>query len=406
MSYPPFFPASLDEIDKCISGHEETFNSLPRSSHRRLKLLVELASLRFERFNSSHDVQDLDVSILQSTHAIFLPFRHPTEHSQDDTVTGILICLSRLLVRRSWESKQPRASDVKYSVECLRYIRDQLLQVKAFDIMPCTRNVATTSLVYALSLHMMLENSNVMHSIEEMSVLCHKLLSTDASEQELNAIVGLFAGRIIGHILDTSGSGQPSQQVIECLCKANTWLPDAEWVSVALSLALANRYFGTELNDDYECAMGHLDRIITSHLPMGGPNNTMRHHLGLAAKLVAYRSLYDSNLDHLEEAISHTRAHLGSVSAEDSEHGEITQTLDTLVRRRAERFGGDAGVPKRHSNDPVVDNLPSFSQLTTSFAELSNVKPSSMMIKACRQHLRAITSAECITDKAKVDEAV
>ena len=359
---------------------------------------MELASLRFERFDSLCDVQDLNALILQSTHAIFLPFCHLTEHSQDDTVTGILICLSRLLVHRLWESKQPQASDVKYSVEYLRYIRGQLLQVEAFDITPRTRNVATTSLVYALSLHITLENSDAMHSIEEMSVLCRKLLSTDALEQELNAIVGLFARRIIGHILDTSGSGQPSQQVIECLCKANTRLPDAEWVSVALSLALANRYFGTELNDDYECAIGHLDRIITSHLPMGGPNNTIRHHLGLAAKLVAYRSLSDSNLDHLEEAISHTRAHLGSVSAEDSKHGEITQTLDTLVRRRAERFGGDAGVPKRHSNDPVVDDLPSFSQLATSFAELSNVKAPSMTIKACRQHLRAITSVERITD--------
>ena len=89
-----------------------------------------------------------------------------------------------------------------------RNIRDQLLKVEAFDITPRTCNAATTSLVYALSLHMMLENSDAMHSIEEMSVLCCELLSTDALEQELNAIVGLFAGRIIRLILDTSGSGQ------------------------------------------------------------------------------------------------------------------------------------------------------------------------------------------------------
>jgi hypothetical protein len=406
VSYPPFFTASLDGIDRRISGHEETFTSLPRSSHRRLKLLVELANLRFERFDSSHDMQDLDVAILQCTHAIFLPFRHPTEHSQDDTVTGIFICLSRLLIRRSWESKQPRDSDVRYSVECLRHIRDRLLKVEELDITPRTRNAVTASLVCALSLQVTLENSDAMHGIEEMSVLCRELLSSDASQQELNVVVGLFSGQIIGHILHTSGSGQPSQQVIECLCKANTRLPDVQWVSMALSLALANRYFGTESNDDYECAMGHLDRFITSHFPVGGPNNTLRHHLGLAAKLAAYRSLYNSNQDHLEEAISRTRTHLGSISAEDSERGEIIQTLDELVRRRAERFGGDTGVPKGHCNGPVVDDLHAFSQLSTTLAELNNVKPPSMTIRACRRHLRAITSAERITDKAKVDEAV
>ena len=401
VSYSPLFTASLHEIDKLISNYEETFTSLPRSSHRRSALLVKLAHLRSERFVSSHDEQDLDASILQYTHAIFLPFHHLTEHRQDTTVPAIFIRLSRLLVLRSLKSKQP--SDVRYSAMFLRYLRDRSLQDEAFDITPLTQNEVTTSLVRVLALQAELEHGNAMHGIEEMSVLCRELLSSDALEQDLDAAFNGFSETIIDHITDNFGP--PSQHVIECLCEANTRLPDSLSISMALILAFIIRFDVTKSNDDYERAMGHLDKPIASHFPGGSPSEILRLRLNLAAKLAARRFYYYHNPEHLEEAISRTRALLGFVSAEDPKRDEIIQTLAELVRRRAKEFG-DTGTPEGRRDDPVVGDLPSFSQLAPSLAESNTVTPPSMTVKARLQHLQAIASARRITDTAEIDKAV
>ena len=403
MFYPPFFVASLYEIDKRISDHQETFTSLPRSSSRRSVLLVELADLRFERFGLSDDEQDLDASILQYTHAIFLPFHHPTEHLQVTAVTAIFIRLLRRLILRTQKSKQP--SDVRYSAKCLRYFRDRSLQVdsEAFDITPRTRNEVNALIVCAVALQVEPERGNAIHNIEEMSVLCRELLSSDALEQDLNDAVESFARITLAYMADTFD--QPPQQVIECLCGANTRLPDSHSVSMALSMAFGARFGATKLNGDYECAMGHVDKFIASHSLAGSPSKTLRQHLGLAAWLAARRSVYYPNPEYLEEAINRTRAHLDSLSVGDPDHGETIRTLAELVRRRANRFG-DTGVPEGHRNDPVVEDLPSFSQLAASLAEPKTGEPPSMTTKACRQHLKAIMTAGRITDKAVIHEAV
>ena len=396
-----FFTASLHEIDKLISNHQEIFTSLPHSSHRRSTLLVKLAHLRSERFRSSHDERDLEASILQYTHAIFLPFHHLTEHRQDATVPAIFIQLSRLLVLRSLKSKQP--SDIRSTVEFLRYLRDRSLQDEAFDITPLTQNEVTTSLVRVLALQAELEHGNAMHGIEEMSVLCCGLLSSDALVQDLDAAFESFAETIIDHLTDTFDP--PSQHVIECLCEASTRLPGSLSISMALTVALTIRFDITKSNDDYERVMGHLDKPIASHVPGGSPSEPLRLHFYLAAKLAARRFYYHHNPEHLEEAISRTRALLGFVSAEDPKRHEIIQTLAELVRWRAKEFG-DTDIPEGQHDDLVVGDLPSFSQLASSLVESNTVRPSSMTVKACLQHLQAIASACHITDKAEIDKAV
>jgi len=298
-------------------------------------------------------------------------------------------------------SKQP--SDVRYAVKCYRYLRDRSLQVGAFDITPLTYNEVTVSLVHALALQVELEHGNALYCIEEMSVLCRELFSSDALEQDLNVAVELFARAIITHMVDTFD--QPSQQVIECLCEANTRLPDPQSVSEALFMAFFIRFDETKSNDDYECAMGHLDKLIASHFPVGSPSEPPRPHLRLAAGLALRRYLYSRDPEHLEEAISRSRAHLGSVSVEDPERGKITRTLAELVRSRAKEFG-NPDVPEVHRNDPVVDDLPSFSQLAAFLAEPNTVEPLSMTTEECLRHLDAIASACRITDKAEIPKAV
>ena len=402
MFYSPFFTASLHSIDKRISTFQETFTSLPRSSRRRSHLLKELANLRFERFNLWHDERDFDAAALQFTHAIFLPFHHLTKLRHDATVTAIFLNLSQLLIHRSRKSQQP--GDVRYSVKYLRYLRDRPLQAEVFRLISTTHNQVTAILVGALALQAELENGDVVDSIEEMLVLCRELLSSNALKKDLSAAVETFAETIIGHIEDTFDP--PSQQVIECLREANTrLLSDSYSVSLALSTAFSARFAETSSNDDYECAMGHLDKFIASHFPVGGPRQTLRRHSCAAAILATRRTVFSRDPEHLEEAINRTRAHLGFVSVEDPEHDEIAQTLAHLVRRRALEFD-DEGVS--HSDDPVVDDLPSFSQLAASLAESKNlnVNPPPMTTKACRRHYRALMSARSITDQTEIGKAV
>jgi len=401
--YSPFFIASIHEIDKHISDYQEAFTSLPRSSHLRSAQLVELGHLRLKRFFSSDDERDLDASILHHTHAIFLPFHHPTEHRQAIAVTGILIRLSRLLILRSRKSKQP--SDIRYSAKCFRYVRDLSLQVEAFDITPLTRKNATSWLVCALALQVELEHGNAMHAIEEMTVLCRELLSSDASERELNAAVENFARTLIGHAKDTYDL--PWQQVIECLCEANIRLPDSHSVSMALSMTFGLRFDITKSNDDYLCAMGHIDKLIAFYSRVGGHDQHLRVYLYLAATLATRRSDFYSNPEHLEEAIRRTRAHLDVVSVEDPGRDKIIRTLTGLVRNRAREFG-DTGIPKRYHNNPVVDDfdLSSFWCLAAFLAEWNSDEPRSMEAEALGRHVDAVKSAGRIADTAEIHKAV
>ena len=363
---------------------------------------MELANLRFERFKLWHDERDFDASALQFTHAIFLPFHHLTKLRHDATVTAIFLNLSQFLIHRSRKSQQP--GDVRYSVKYLRYLRDRPLQAEVFRLISTTHNEVTAILVDALALQAELENGDVVDSIEEMLVLCRELLSSNASKQDLNAAVETFAETIIHHTEDTLDP--PSQQVIECLREANTrLLSDSYSVSLALSTAFSARFAETSSNGDYECAMGHLDKFIVSHFPIGGPRQTLRRHLSVAANLATRRSNFSRDPEYLEEAINRTRAHLGFVSVEDLEHDEIAQTLAHLVGRRGLEFGD---VRVLHSDDPVVEDLPSFSQLAASLAKSKNLnfKPPPMTTKACSRHHRALVSAGRITDQTEIEKAV
>ena len=360
-----------------------------------------LAYLRLERFKSSNDERDRDASILQFTHAIFLPFHHPTEGRQDITMPMVFIPLSYLFTVRSLASNQHR--EARHSAKFLRYLRDQSLQFEAFSIISPLHELITAALVHVLAHQVKQEHGNAMHKVEEMSVLCRELLSSNTSENVLNYTVGHFAETTFAHISDTLDP--PSHQVIECLCEANTRLLDSHSVSMALSSAFILRFSATRSNGDYEYAMGHLDKLIASHFPVGSPSNTLKQHLGLATGLAMLRSAYYSTPEHIEEAISRTRAQLGLLSVEDPDRGEIIQNLAELVRRRANEFGVE-DIPEEPRNDPAVGDLPSFSQLAASLAESNTVKPPLMTMAACCRHLHGIASAGRITDKAEIHRAV
>jgi CHAT domain-containing protein len=396
-SYSPSSTGSIEKIDQEISDLQDDLWSLPRSSHLRIPLLSHLAVKRLNRFTLSDEEQDLESSILQTTHAILLPFPPSIEGGLGLISTFFL--LTEALFWRSHKYREP--SDIRYRIKYLHYLRDQSLEDRNV-----TRNEVTASLVGALAHQVVMEPGNKMQTIEEISVLCRDLLSSDFStgKPNLTDVIQRFAEAVCAYLRDSLG--HLPQQVIECLREANRRLPDIDDVSFALFYHFSHRFDVTQSNEDYEHAMTLLDKIIASHSPADSPTENLKHSLTQAAHLAYLRFVFYGNPEYLEEAIVRKRAHLGSISLEDPERGDIIQSLVDLERTRFDEFDISNGLPDAHLSNPKVVDLPSFSQLAASLAESSAVKSPPMTLEDRTRHLEATQTMVRITNTADIEEGV
>jgi hypothetical protein len=345
----------------------------------------------------SDDDQDrhLDASILQFTHAIFLPFDSSAKSDEPNPILAFFFLTEALFLRLP---KYPRLSDVNYCVNCFRYLRD--LSPEAFGF---TCNKVTIILVHILSLQIKLEPGNAMKGIEEMSVLCQELLALDLSETDRNrpflASLDEFAANVVTHF---RAMDQPSQQVVECLRQANARLPDSRLISLAIFMSLYSRFFATMSNDDYEDAMTFFDKDFVPHSIRDSPNPYLRQVLILAGEMANLQFGSNGNPKSLEQAIVRFRSCLDSVSPNDPERGAIIQSLAELERRCLDVFGITSGLPEVDLHNPKVDDLPSLSQLAASLSGSNNVK---MTMVARALHFRALSKfTHCLTNKEDVEE--
>ena len=350
-------------------------------------MLSTLALNRLRRYTLSGDERDLEISILQSTHAIFLPFPFSTKRGPN--IVSTFFFLLEALLHRSRNLNQP--NDVKYCVDHLHYLQGH--RVEAFGI---TRNRVATLLVLALALQE-LESGNSTQRIQKMSVLCHELLSSALYEPDLNDAIASFARAVCTHI--NHSTNQPSQQIFDCLREANMRFPDLHVVSFALLQILSLRFSITKSNDDYENAIYFSDRIITS------PSSYLTPALGLAAGLAGQRFIFHGNLEYLEEAIIRTRSHLESISPEDPQRRVITQTLIILERARSDDFGLTDGLSETNSDNQPLTNRPSFSNLVASLVDWNAANCHSVTTQDYFRHYYAIDLMDLITDKAEIEEA-
>ena len=247
----------------------------------------------------------------------------------------------------------------------------------------------------------MLEPENAMQRLEEMAVLCHEQLSSNLLGSELIDAVELFA-QAVNH---SDPLNVPSQPIIECLCEANARFPDSCPVSIALSRSFRLRFFLTHSHEDYERAMVSLDRVITSHSPAES-SKELTDALADAAQLAYHRFNLYNIPEHLEDAISRTRAHLISTPLEDPKRGDIIQNLEELERRRLGNFGITHALPGAHPSNPETIPLPPFSHLTASLAKMNAPDSTSMTREDYLRHLDAVFAMGRITDRTNLDEAV
>ncbi len=273
----------IHRLDSAISYLQYSLSTSPRSHPHRLKHLFKLAIARRERHLLSNDKNDLDKSILHLTEVVLLqPYSYLPAPVPD--ILEALLFLALALLWRSKGLKQPE--DAAYAAKYLRHLRDQPHEAFKFP-----HHRVTTSLVEALAFQVELKPGNVMHTIEEMAMLCRELLTLDTSEGDTTHTITLLA-RVVGSRISPWDPDQPLDSVIECLREASTCKPDLraarlalahslgcryfltyvdddyeEAVSMALAHSLGCRYFLTYVDDDYEEAVSILDEIIGSNPP-------------------------------------------------------------------------------------------------------------------------------------------
>jgi hypothetical protein len=234
--------------------------------------------------------------------------------------------------------KQP--DDVKYSIKYLRYLRDQPLQV--FDV---PHDKVTSFLVEVLAVQVELKSDNFKEDIEEMAILCDKLLNSDILASPPPGPFMALAKVINAKQVLT---GQVGDQAIECLREASIRLPHphVHILSLELARSLTSRFSINLSNDDYEEAATILDRTIasTSHLPEEHRGPLQVEALHQAAMLPNIRSAKLGKPEYLEEAISRIRTYLSLVSLDDPFRPHLSRRLAQLMDMRVREFGvGEAG---------------------------------------------------------------
>jgi len=343
------------------------------------------------RYFLADDEQDLEASIILSTHAILLP-----SLSRNDIISSFF-SLTQTLLRRAVKSKLP--GDATCCLKYLHYLRNPL-----FERLGITHNSVVIFLGRTLTLQMELEPENSMKCLEALAVLCREELFSNQLGPQLNIFVESFAAAFIRRTMNFLDS--PSQQITMCLCEANACLPDSNLVSMALSKSFLLRFVLTQSNEDYERAMTPLDRIISSHSTAESPNQYLTNALAEAADLAHWRFVLHGSPEYLEEAISRSRAHLISTSLENPKRRNIIQFVEGLERRSLDDFGVTHGLPEVHPTDPKTTCLPPFSHLTASLAEMNAMESPSMTALDLFWHLDAVNSMKRITDGKDIDEAI
>ncbi|KAI9509759.1 CHAT domain-containing protein [Russula earlei] len=363
------FPLRLDAH---ISLLQNDMLLLSRPNHRRISCVQHLAMGRFIRYQKLKQQDDLEKSILHSTEAVFLPL--PWEECPLN-IFQIFFHLIVTLSLRSYDSRQPK--DVKWSINCLRYLLDQPPDSEAFKI---SLDGITRTLAKELKLQTKMEPAATMRDIEEMVARCHQLLKSDISKSLL-----------IAHTM--------ALKLIECLREANGRLPDFHEASIALAHCLYSRFETTPSNDDYEEGMAILNNIIAFPPPRDQSSECLQQAVPLITLFAVGQSLSCGKPEFLEKEISRFQNWLAVASAQDPIRPLIVETLSGFREVRRLHFGVTSRFQDYHSIDPAP--VPSFRDLITSFSQSSgsskvtNDEPPDSVLLTCD-----------LTDKADIEQAI
>ncbi|KAH9022593.1 hypothetical protein EDB84DRAFT_493680 [Lactarius hengduanensis] len=387
----------IHEIDSLITRFQQLLASSPQPDSRRLFSVLGLAMAQFKRHMLLGRREDLDRSIFHYMQSMLLPHHLWLEH-------GLLFLqaqffLASALFKRLELSKQ--SQDAVLAAEFLRHLLIQPLQTFGFP-----RHQAITMLLNVLAFQVEWEASNAVQNIEEMAVLCHELLTSDASDGDTTRSIALIANNAKAISSNISSWGVLSQplnltQTIKCLRLARIHKPDLQAAHTALALCLCIRYVTTFVNDDYEEAASILDESITSSSPssLGVSQDEFLAGLQfLVTGMAVHRSRTHQTPEYSEEALYRARAFLASPSLEVFSHPSAVLSLEDIAKQRFHYFGHIEGLEASSSN----------SQLSRSVSLLASRggDPEIALMLKTMELLSELRSGIRNNDITKIDEAL
>jgi hypothetical protein len=264
--------------------------------------------------------------------------------------------LARELLPRSEVTKQPKT--IVSTTKLLFHLRD-----RPHGIPFTSRHRVTELLVHTLALQVALEAGNVMQNIRDMAVLSRELLSLDTSDINTTRLILLLWGLVISEKC-RAVSGQPLDELIECLRVAMKRRPDLPEGRAAFAASLGFRYRITNVDHDYEEAMSILDEMATSgdsqDKLLGKAQGFAK---GLGAALALIRSAAHWTPEYLEEGLYRTRTFLSS-SSHTEFFSQVVWGLEESAKERFRYFGSIEGVeepsgpvPEMPESDETLDGM-------------------------------------------------
>ena len=322
-----------------------------------------LAMAQYSRYQLSHKKEDLDMSILRYTEAIFLPSMFQTGPSPNIFQTFLRLALA--LLERSEEFERPEG--IKYSLEYLQHLRR--FSLDAFDI---PRKNVTTSLIRALRTQVRFGAGNGTQNIKDMVVLCNELLSSSES-----AVIPTAAFSYLREAANIEfNRGLPTEmldEVIECLRDTGKMHPPSSYdswheVTYALAYTLGIRFIKTHSNEDYEEATAVLERILE---PGGCPDSFRSVPSSLAIALAHGRSAFFQEPEYSEVAISRLRAGFNSPFLDEGLRLLFTSSLATQTSNRFREYSLNESLEEANSYISKLVTASSSSSLAESAEILS-----------------------------------
>ena len=327
---------TIYEFDRVFLEYHRLLKSLPRSNFTRPGLLLEVASLRTQRWRLSRQKSDLDKAITHLTEAVLLL---PTQR-----IVFAFFRLSTILRLRFECAKQP--DDLKFSIKYFRFLRFNFHSLEAFGI---PRGDLPSNLICVLAHKLASTPGEMAQDLEQMVVLLPELITAEIlTYDQILAFEG-FAATVLNLTPDmfSREDTQPvADQAIQVLRGAMALNPDPR-IAIALATCLSSRFQTTHAMSDCEEAIATFDRIAATCSSGNSLVVTQRYAMEAVFRLLLSRVNLFPRPEYLEDGIRRLRA-LVPYALDDEDRTKLTQVLTTFSYMRFQFFGisgNSGGIP-------------------------------------------------------------
>ena len=326
---------TIPEFDKILFDYHRLLRSLPRSNFTRPGLLLEVASLRTQRWELSDQKSDLDKAVTHLTEAVLLL---PTQR-----IVFALFHLSTILRSRFLITIQ--SDDLKFSIKCFRFLRIKFHSLEAFDI-PQTSGDLPSQLFCALALDLASTPGEMARDLEEIVVLIPEFITADILTYDQILAFEAFCAAVLNLTPDmfSREDTQPvADRAIQVLRVATAFNPDPR-IAIALATCLGSRFETTHTMSDCEEAIATFDRIASTGSSGNSLVMTQRYAMEAVSRLLLSRVNLFPRPEYLEDGIHRLRT-LVPYALDDEHRTELTKVLNAFSYMRFQFFGvsGNSG---------------------------------------------------------------